>query len=490
MRQQFLKILSLSWFTISVLSAQTTLQSYLNGLTSKTGLETALIGICVKQADGTKIASVNEDMLLSPASCQKLVTTSTALLMLGPDFQFKTYLQYDGSYDGNSGTLKGNIYLRGGGDPTLGSEKFASTVMDSLLSQLITKVKTLGVKKIEGQIIGDDEIFESIMAPGTWDWGDLGQYYGAGPCGLTICDNMVCYYLKSGSESSPTQYVRMKPYIPNVTIINEVKSGANNSGDDSFIFGSEYSYYRHIVGKVSGNESEFKVKGSIPDPAWYAVYVLDSVLKSNGVEITKAPTTTRILREANISYSANENRTKITTIYSPVLKNIIKQINVHSNNLYAEQLHKYIAYQQQGFGSNLSANELVKNFWINKGIPANEIIPVDGSGLSRSNAITASALTDLLIKMKGEKYFEEFYGSLPVSGKNGTMSSFGKGTILENNLTAKSGSMTRVRSYAGYVKSKNGKDLVFTILFNNYTCKNSEIRKICEEVIVKMAELN
>jgi D-alanyl-D-alanine carboxypeptidase/D-alanyl-D-alanine-endopeptidase (penicillin-binding protein 4) len=490
MRYQFLKILSICCFSFSGLMGQNSLQTYLNGLPGKSGLETALIGICVKQADGTKLAGYNENVLLSPASCQKLVTTSTALLILGPEFQFKTLLQYDGVFDAGTGTLKGNVYLKGGGDPTLGSEKFSSTVLDSLLYKLLNKIKTLGVKKIEGRVIGDDDIFESVMAPGTWDWGDIGQYYGAGPCGLTISDNMVYYSLKSGNEGTGTQFVKMTPYVPQLTIINDVKSGANKSGDDSFIFGSEYSNYRHMVGTVSGNENEFKIKGSIPDPAWFAAYVLDSTLKANGITVTKQPTTTRLLRESQTSYTASDSRTKIGTLYSPVLKNIIKQINVYSNNLYAEQLHKYISYQQNGVGTNISSNELVQTYWVNKGLAKNSLIPVDGSGLSRSNAITAQALTDLLVMMKTEKYAEDFLSSLPVAGKNGTLASVGKGTFIENNYYGKSGSMTRVRAYSGYVKSKTGKDLVFAILLNNYTCKSAEVRKICEEIMVKIAELN
>lgn len=490
MSKQFLKILSIYFFVFPNVYGQNSLQTYLSGLPSKTGLETALIGICVKQTDGTKIASYNEHILLSPASCQKVVTTSTALMILGPDFQFKTLLQYDGSFDAGTGTLTGNVYIRGGADPTLGSEKFTSTVMDTMLAKMLNKVKDLGVKKIDGQIIGDDEIFESIMAPGTWDWGDLGQYYGAGACGLTVSDNTLYYFLKSGAEGTSTQFVRMSPYVPGMTIINEVKSGAAKSGDDSFVFGSEYSYYRHIVGTVSGNEAEFKIKGSIPDPAWYAAYALDSSLKANGIMVSQLPTTTRIMREGKIKYTPNDTRTKFATLYSPALKNIIKQINVHSNNLYAEQLHKYISYNQNGLGNNIASAEIVQNYWVNKGIPKNEFIPVDGSGLSRSNAISAFALTEILVKMRSEKYFDDFLASLPVSGKNGTMVSFGKGTIIENNYTGKSGSMTRVRSYSGYVKSKLGKDLVFTILLNNYTCKNSEVRKICEEIVTKIAELN
>jgi serine-type D-Ala-D-Ala carboxypeptidase/endopeptidase (penicillin-binding protein 4) len=328
------------------------------------------------------------------------------------------------------------------------------------------------------------------MAPGTWDWGDIGQYYGAGACGLTICDNMVCYYLKSGSEGTSTRYLRMKPYIPGLTLINDVKSGTAGLGDKSYIFGSEYSYYRHFVGEVSGNEAEFKIKGSIPDPTWYSAYLLDSALKVNGISLSKQPTTTRILNEDKQKITPNDSRTKIFTLYSPPLKNIIKQINQQSNNLYAEQLHKYISFDKNGFGNNLASTEIVQDFWVNKGIPKNEFIPVDGSGLSRSNGISASTLVDILIIMKGEKYFDDFYASLPVSGKNGTMISFGKGTILENNCAAKSGSMTRVRTYTGYVKSKTGKDLVFAVMFNNYTCDKNEIRKVCEEVITKIAELN
>jgi D-alanyl-D-alanine carboxypeptidase/D-alanyl-D-alanine-endopeptidase (penicillin-binding protein 4) len=490
MGKQFLKILSICFFAFPNVYGQSSLQTYLSGLPSKTGLETALIGVCVKQADGTKVASYNEHILLSPASCQKVVTTSTALLMLGPDFQFKTLLQYDGTFDVASGTLIGNIYIRGGGDPTLGSEKFTSTVMDSMLARMINRVKDLGIKKVDGKIVGDDEIFESVMAPGTWDWGDLGQYYGAGACGLTISDNTLYYFLRSGAEGTQTQFVRMSPYIPGVIVINDVKSGVAKSGDDSFVFGSEYSNYRHIVGMVSGNEAEFKVKGSIPDPAWFAAWVLDSTLKANGIKVSQQPSTTRIMKEGNIKYTANDSRTKIATLYSPSLKNIIKQINVYSNNLYAEQLHKYISYNQNGLGNNIASAEIVQNYWVNKGIPKNEFIPVDGSGLSRSNAITASALTDILVKMRSEKYADDFLSSLPVSGKNGTMASFGKGSILENNYAGKSGSMTRVRSYSGYVKSKNGKELVFAILLNNYTCKNSEVKKICEEIVTKIADLN
>src|SRR5687768_9212168 len=143
MRLKISAILSICILCITMLNAQSSLQTYLNNLSSKTGLESALIGICVKRADGVQIASVNENILLSPASCQKVVTTSTALLMFGPDFQFKTILQYDGTFDAGTGTLKGNIYLRGGGDPTLGSEKFSSTLIDTLLAKLLNQVKKL-----------------------------------------------------------------------------------------------------------------------------------------------------------------------------------------------------------------------------------------------------------------------------------------------------------------------------------------------------------
>jgi len=476
------------------ISAQTvggkqSLINYLNTLQQQDGFGGAGIGICVKYADnGETIAELNPTLALVPASTQKLVTTAAAMLTLGESFRFKTELQFDGTFDATTGSLNGNIYIRGGGDPTLGSDKFESTAIAKLLSALLAKLQEAGVKSINGQIIGDDSIFEQSMAPASWNWGDLGNYYGAGACGLTILDNLFYIHFRSGTEAGDSTWVvNTEPAIPGMFLCNEVICGKKYSGDNAYIFGSEYNYQRYIRGTIPPGESDFTVKGSIPDPAYYAAFVLDEYLRGNGISISEQPTSVRLLKESKQRITPVENRVVLGDIKSPVLSAIVKQINVYSNNLYAEHLHKMMAYKLYGTGSNTNGNDAIQKFWVKKGLDAEQLFVADGSGLSRNNAISARNLTQLLVLLTKEPCFESFYNSLPVAGKTGTLRSIGKGTVLENNLHAKSGSMGRVRSYAGYVKNSKGREIAFSMIFNNFTGDSKEIREVCELLMLKIA---
>lgn len=476
------------------LQSQTTtgkqaLINYLNSLSRQDGFGGAGISVSIKYADnGETIAELNPNLALSPASTQKLVTTAAAMVTLGEGFRFKTTLESDGVYDAENGVLNGNLYIRGGGDPTLGSEKFSSTKIDKLLAAILATMQEKGVKKINGSIIGDDAVFERSMAPAAWNWGDLGNYYGAGACGLSILDNMFYIHFRTGaSPGDSTWVVRCEPEIPGLVMFNEVRCGKKNSGDDAYIFGSEYTYLRYVRGSIPPGETDFTVKGSIPDPVFMAAHLLDEHLRKNGIEISEKPTTTRVMRENNLAVN-DTLRTELGEIKSPTLKSIVEQTNIYSNNLYAEHLHKAVAYRLYGLGSNTNGNDAIQKFWSKKGLNSDQLFVADGSGLSRNNAISANNMTQLLIIMTKESCFNSFYESLPVAGKNGTLRSIGKGTIIENNLHAKSGSMNRIRSYAGYVKNKKGREIAFSMIFNNFNVNNTEIKKVCEALMIKIAE--
>lgn len=461
----------------------------LNNLLLQDGFSGAGIGISVKYIDNSEvIAELNPRLALVPASTQKLVTTAAALVTLGENFRFKTELQFDGVFEVETGTLNGNLYIKGGGDPTLGSEKFSSTKIEKLLATITETMQSKGVKKINGKIIGDDAVFEQSMAPAAWNWGDLGNYYGAGASGLSIMDNQFVVHFKSGANAGDSTWiVQLNPQIPDLKLFNEVKSGAKYSGDNAYIFGSEYTYLRYIRGTIPPGEDDFTVNGSIPDPVFMAAFVLDEHLRKNGIEILGKPTTTRLIKESGELIN-DTLRVTLGEIKSPSLSSIVAQTNIHSNNLYAEHLHKALAYRLYGLGSNYNGNDGIVKFWSKKGLNNEQLFVADGSGLSRNNAISADNMTKLLIAMTKESCFKSFYESLPVAGKSGTMRSIGKGTIIENNLAAKSGSMSRVRSYAGYLKNKKGREIAFAMIFNNYTVKNKEIIKVCESLMIKIAE--
>lgn len=493
--RRWIGVYSIWFLCMSTVHAQThsgtggraSLEQYIKSLSQQDGLRGAGIGISVKYADnGMLITEYNSKQALATASVMKLVTTATAWLTLGESFRFITLLQYDGEIV--NGVLQGNLYIRGGGDPTLGSDKFNDTKLDKLLPAILYVIQQKGIQTIQGDIIADDTLFETSMAPATWNWGDLGNYYGAGASGLSIFDNLYYIYFNAGSQAGDsTHLLKVEPEIPGLELVNEVTSGKKGSGDNAYVFGAEYTYLRYVRGTIPAGETNFSIKGSIPDPPFYAAWLLKEYFNQQGIAVQGKPTTTRLMNMKRLPVTALSERKELGEIKSPSLMSIIQQTNVYSNNLYAEHLHKALGVKFFGKGSNFNGNEAIKQFWVKRGLNADGWIIADGSGLSRSNAVSADNLTALLVQLPKEKGFENFYQTLPIAGKTGTMRSIGKGTVLENNLRAKSGSMSLIRGYAGYVKNPKGREIAFAILFNNFTCESKEIKEIIETLMIRIA---
>lgn len=430
------------------------------------------------------IARFNEQTALTTASVMKTVTTAAALQVLGPNYTFKTRLYIRGNIT-QDGILNGDLIIRGGGDPTLGSDKWKESDKDSLFSRIYAALTLEGIKMINGNIIADASVFEELMAPPGWNWGDLGNYYGAAPSGLTICDNLVIYCFKSGPAGLATEVFRTLPELKDVQIRNLVTAGG--TGDNAYVFGAEYGSLRYIKGTIPANSDSFCVKGNMHDPPRFAGQLIKEALESRNLPIMGSVITDRELNPP-IDYK-NTGLKEIGRIESPKLTDIISVINLFSNNLYAEQIHKAISAHKTGQGSNSNSNDIIKSHWIAKGLDADALFVTDGSGLSRSNAISTTNLVKMLMIMAKDKTSSEFKKSLPVAGKSGTLRNMCKGTKAEGNVMAKSGTMTRVKGYAGYVNTASGRPVVFAMLFNNYACSNKEITQKIEKLMVKMAEL-
>lgn len=463
------------------------LKTEIENLKKDKALQHATWSICVMNVKkDSAIAEYNSQISVVPASTLKIVTTATALSILGSDFKFQTLLQYDGSLDSFSGILKGNLYIIGGGDPTLGSEYFKDK-KDSLtiVEKWAAIIKAHGIKKIDGAIIGDGGIFEDNMIPSQWIWGDIGNYFGAGACGLSYNDNKYSIDFRSGAVGSVTSINQIKPVVKDLLLINNVKSGGND--DNAFIFGSSYSNYRVASGTIPANKASYEVDGSIPDPALFCAQALETALKLNGITITEKATTIRALKEKNEYAPANKRN--LHTHFSPTLEKIIYWTNLKSLNLYAEHLLKYICYKKNGLGSEAAGTEIVTSYWKNKGVDVSGFFMNDGCGLARANAITTKTETQILRLMAKEKNFNAFYNSLPIAGKAGSLGGLCAGTFAENNLRAKSGYITRARGYTGYVKNRKGELLCFSVLANNYDCTPTEMKLKLEKLLVAIAEL-
>ncbi len=456
-------------------------------LKSDKAMQHASWSVCVMsvQKDAV-IAEYNSHISLIPASTLKLITTGVALSMLGSDFTFKTKIQYNGTFDSINGILKGNLYIIGGGDPTLDSKYFKDkNDSSSVTDKWALLLKKKGIKIIEGAVIGDASLFEDNIIPPQWIWADMGNYFGAGACGLSYHDNSYSVFLNSESVGSTTAISKTEPFIEGLQLINKVT--ASGKSDSAFIYGSPYTYYRTIEGSIPANKKNYEVEGSMPDPALFCAQALEKSLKGVGVKINQRATTVRYLQEVG-KYTSSAKST-LYTHYSPSLEKIIYWTNLKSINMYAEHLLKYIAYVKAGTGKEDKGIETVVKFWKERGVDVSGWTMNDGCGLSRANIITTKTQVQVLRKMFLDKNFKAFYNSLPVAGKSGSLGNLCEGTIAENNLCAKSGYITGARGYTGYVKNKKGELLCFSVLANNYECSPTEMKRKLEKILIAIAEL-
>lgn len=442
---------------------------------STAGLTNSSIGIAVTDnTTGENILKSEPQLSLVPASILKVVTTATALEVFGPDFQFKTILSYSGTI--RNDTLLGDLQIIGGGDPTLGSMYFPENV--NFLEEWVKAIRNNGIRAISGNIIVDASVYEKIQVPGSWVWEDLGNYYGAGACGLSAYDNMYEIHLKSPQAADqPTQIIKITPEIPGLDIQNEVRSSDINS-DQSYVFGSPEDNKRVIRGTIPKDRSDFAVKASIPSPPLLLANEFLNKLSGKGISVSGI-----------IKLQKAQNGSVLNETLSPPLRDIIRVTNHESVNLFAEHFLKHLALQKAGVGNTEDGCKFVLDFWKEKGLNMNGFFMNDGSGLSRFNAITASQMCSILNYMKTKsKYANDFIQSLPTAGI-GTLTSFNTEEFPQDCLYAKSGSMTRVRCYAGYLKTNSGRDLSFTIMLNNFSCSMSEATRKIQELLIELRKL-
>ena len=444
---------------------------------SDSSMKNSSVSICIINATtGDSIFSFCPEKSLMPASVMKLITTSAALELLGPEYRFRTTIGYTGTLNRNTGKLIGDIVIKGGGDPALGSGYFREHYKEFLLTW-INDLKNAGIKKIYGNIITDDSYYDYQPVPAKWLWEDTGNYYGAGVFGLSVFDNTYdIHFRTSGNNSVP---VIMDIIPAECNYLKTIMLTASGNTDKGYIFAAPYSNYGWIAGSIPAGRDDFVLKGAITDPPLLLAEILFSRLDSAGIEISGKPTTTRIEKKAIVN-----ELTIVSETLSPALKQIIEVLNHESVNLFAEHLLKELGKVYKGMGSTSAGIEVIYSFLEDSGTGNNGVFLEDGSGLSPLNSISAGSLAHLLFYMKNSgRYFDHFYASLPEAGNEGTLKNYFRDPVFISNLRAKSGSMTRVRSYAGYLKTDSGKELIFTIIINGFSGSSSEIIKSIESVL-------
>ena len=435
--------------------------------------------------EGRMVYSYDTDRLQSPASVLKTVATATALEILGEDYRYPTTLEYDGILE--NGTLEGNLYIKGSGDPSLGSSHFAPG-QNKFLSTWIAALQKAGIKHITGSVISDESIFDTEGVSIKWLREDMGNYYAPGSYGISIFDNMYKLSLQTGAAGTRPVLKGTEPDIPFIRFKNYLKA-APVSSDSAYIIGAPLDDVRYLYGVLPANREAYVLKGDIPDPALYLARYLTDQLQQKGIRVDGSPSCYRIEVEEN-RWKKGE-RKEIVTTYSPTLREIASICNHVSHNLYADALVKTVGLQYKPRRNEMISSfgrgvQVVKEYWEKKGLDVFPLRMNDGSGLAPADKVSAGFMGELLVYMATESAVSDaFIASLPQAGIEGSVRNFLKGSKLQGKARLKSGGITGVRSYAGYI-TKDGKTYAVAVFSNNYSCPMSRMTRALEKLLLQL----
>lgn len=433
---------------------------------------------------GEVLLDYHSGLSLAPASGLKTIPVGAALHYLGAEYRFKTRLYTSGRVDGR-GVLDGDVIIVGGGDPTLGSDKVpGSQSLDLLMSSWVAAVQKAGIRHIMGSVVADNSLLEEQAVPDYWPWTDIGNYYGAGTSSLCIHDNLYHLFFRPGNRPGETAVVlRTVPEIPGLSFTNYMRTGPPGSGDNGYIFCAPRQYEAVLRGTIPAGGEEFSIKGSIPDPARFAAQMLTESLQLAGITVDGPP---------GVAY---ENRMKdggqvLHETVSPPLKEIVPVVQQLSVNLYTEQLLKTIALVRTGTGSTANGIAVLATWLDSLGVPTRGLSLVDGSGLSRQNLVTTQLMGTYLNRMSRHPVFPVFYESFSIAGDPddpGYVKKVGRGTAVAMNARIKTGYISAVRSFSGYVHTRSGDPVAYSLICNNYLVRTPVIDRYFETLLNHLA---
>lgn len=474
--------------SLKVSSSIVLIQKKIDSLASSPFLQNGFVGVSIRAVRNPQnLVEFNAKKSLAPASTMKLISSATAFVALGENYTYPTNLEYSGQI--KDSILTGNIIIKGSGDPSLGSWRFKNYPdYKQLCTIWAKKIKDLGIKEIKGRIFGDGSLFDENVVPDTWSWGDIGNYYGAGAYGLNFNENLYWVSFKPANYLERAALVKTVPDLPNYQKINRVLTDKAGTGDQVNIYATPYQDVLIMQGYVPMGEN-FSVKGSIPDPALFSAYFLQKKLEELGIKIIDSPLSWMEANKKNSYFQRPSQTTIIETYHSPPLRDLARECNFQSINLYAEAFLKTPSVLLNLGNSTDAALKSLKQIWEGKGLKLEGLRMRDGSGLSPANGITPNNMTDVLSAMTTEKSFNAFYESIPMVGVSGTVQNLAKKSRAVGNVRAKSGSIDGVRAYAGYFTNRNGEMMCFSIMFNKYNSAYGSATKELERLIILMMEL-
>lgn len=479
------KLMLLTLFIPCLLSAQNNnVQKFVKKTLQKDSIfQDAVVGIYAEDHKGKVVARWNENLPLLTASTMKTITAGVAIDLLGPDFKYTTSLAYCGEI--KDSTLFGDLYIIGGGDPTFGSSSELATPIEIVFDRWAEELKRFGIYHIEGNIIADDTYFTDETIPESWSWGNIGEPYGSGPSGLTFFENAQYFEVCPGANvGDSAKIIRRFPTIPDMYYRNSIVTSDSGRGNNTYYFVSDLSKVGHISGNIGIDRGTAVSTFSNKFPQLSCAWHLRDHISKHGIKCCG-----EVLKIQDYHSEISSPIVILDTLQSAPLHSIIKETLVTSNNLFAETLLKTIGRECTGVGSYDSSYVAVSRYLKERGVSERGFTQCDGSGLSRQDYVSPKFFSSFYLLMTKSDNFAAYLDAFPFPGMdNSTLKNVLKGENeeLKGRIHAKSGSLSNVKCYSGYVEGKNGL-IRFAILINNYSAYTSQIQPSLERFMKELA---
>jgi serine-type D-Ala-D-Ala carboxypeptidase/endopeptidase (penicillin-binding protein 4) len=456
----------------------------------------ALWAVKVQSLDsGEVLYEQNAHRLVMPASNMKIVTMAVAAERLGWDYRFPTTLETAGRIE--NGVLIGDLVVVGHGDPTISDRGGSRT---RVFERLADKLRELGITRIDGRLIGDDDAFDDDTPGEGWAWDDLTAGYAAAASALQFNENVTSVIVHTAGEPGQKADVRVEPTFDGLQLRADVTIAPADSAPNLFVRRDPFAYILVVAGTVPKAERDYVRTVTVPNPTNLFVNTLRDTLEARGISVVDGAHDIDIAkRYTDRTFDPTMVRKVLFTHLSPPLSEIGVTFMKVSQNLFGETLLNTIglqaglepcprSFEEACRGRAVEAGrkvyENVLGAW---GVPSSELIVSDGSGLSRYNYLTPNLLVTVLRRMaRDPRHAAPFDATLPIMGKDGTLARRLRGTRAEGVVHAKTGSLANVRALSGYLTTADGERIVFSIVANNFKAPSAVIDGIADQAVERL----
>lgn len=437
-------------------------------------------GVLVRSTEpGETLYARNAGKMFVPASNMKLVTASAALRALGADYRYRTPVVAAGPV--RNGVLHGDLVVVGSGDPAV-SARFAGDPR-AVLRAWADSLRARGLTRIAGAVLGDDDVFDELPLGRGWAWDDVDAAYSAEVSGLPIDEGAVEVRVEPGDRPGAPPRISLVPATSYVSIVPEVVTGTAESERHVRVTREEGGRRFRVAGSVPAGGEPHTERVAVPDNTLFFATLLHETLAEAGIRVDGLPA------EAREGWAAGRAVDTLFVHVSPPLPEILAAFLKPSQNQIGELLLKTLGAELRATGTARAGVAVVDSILRADGLPADLLSQADGSGLSRYNLVAPELLVALLERERGRGDFPVFHAALPVAGVDGTLAGRMRGTPLEGNLRAKTGTLSGVRALSGYLETAEGETLVFSMLVNHHTLSARDADRVAEAALLRLHAL-